>query len=67
MISNEGFMATVESVENYGKKEGFITCSLCGSKVTISSRNYGGMGRVVCSNFDCANSEEKSFTSKENN
>lgn len=38
-------------------KTGFISCSICGSRVKASDLVYGGMARMVCSDELCANSE----------
>jgi hypothetical protein len=62
-MNTEDFMATVKPVSDYLKEQrkGFITCSDCGSRVTTSSKAYGGMLRLVCLNDLCSNSELKAF------
>ena len=42
-------------------REGFILCARCESRVTTSSRAYGGMLRVVCINSECEESEALAF------
>ena len=36
---------------------GFITCGMCGATVRTSSRPYGGLFRMVCSDPQCVESE----------
>ena len=46
-------------------KTGYITCSICGSRVGTSSKVYGGLMRVVCLNEKCEMSEANYYKENE--